>query len=566
MKKQSQLALALVAGILALWVAVPGRVSPAGQRAATLVLEKSVVTFTDVTSQAGIHFKHSSAATGRKYLVETMGSGCAFLDYNNDGRMDIYMVNGAPLPGFSSTQKISNALYRNNGDGTFTDVTAAAHVDGEGIYGMGVAVGDYDNDGNEDIYLTGFGRSILYHNNGDGTFTDVTQKAGVGDDGMWAVSAAFLDYDNDGKLDLFVSNYLDYKISADIPCGDPAKGLRSYCHPATYRGTHNRLFHNNGDGTFTDVSEQSGIAAAVGKGMGAVAADLDGDGWMDIFVSNDTVPNFLFHNNGDGTFKETGAFAGVAYSENGQAKSGMGADVGDFNGDGKPDILMTALSQYGASLYRNDGDGLFTDVSSQAGLTEPTFLLGGWGVKFLDYDNDGHPDIFITNSHVMDDIASYTDALTYRQPDLLLQNQEGHFVDVTQGQPALLKPRAGRGVAIGDYDNDGDMDILVNNNNGVPTLLRNDGGNRNHWIKFKLVGTRSNRDAIGATLTVAAGDLVQTQQMKSGGSYLSSHDSRLNFGLGESDHIDSVEIHWPSRQVQHLGGMKANQMVTVTEP
>ena len=522
--------------------------------------------FADVTSQAGIHFKHTSAATGQKYLVETMGSGCAFLDYNNDGYLDIYLVNGAPLPGFASPQKISNALYRNNKDGTFTDVTASAHVGGEGIYGMGVAVGDYDNDGNEDIYVTGFGRSILYHNNGDGTFTDVTNTAGVADEGQWAVSAAFLDYDNDGRLDLFVSNYLDYQLSNNVPCGEPSKGLRSYCHPATYRGTSNRLYHNNGDGTFTDVSRKAGIAAAVGKGMGVVAADLDGDGFMDIFVTNDTVPNFLFHNNGDGTFKEVGVFSGVAYNQDGQAKSAMGADIGDYNGDGKPDILMTALSQYGATLYQNEGDGLFADVTSQIGLTEPTFLLGGWGVKFLDYDNDGRQDIFITNSHVMDDIASYNDSLTYQQPDLLLENRGGHFVDVTKGQPALLKARVGRGVAIGDYDNDGDMDILVNNNNSAPTLLRNDGGNRNHWIKFKLVGTKSNRDGIGARVRVVSGDLLQTDQVKGGGSYLSAHDPRLNFGLGKRETIDSVEILWPSGKVQQLKGLKANQIVTVKEP
>ena len=527
--------------------------------------EQEGVIFRDVTSPAGIRFKHTSAATGQKYLVETMGSGCAFFDYDNDGYLDIYLVNGAPLPGFTPRQRISNALYRNNKDGTFTDVTATAHVDGGGIYGMGVAVGDYNNDGNEDLYVTGFGRSILYHNNGDGTFTDVTEAAGVGNGAQWAVSAAFLDYDNDGRLDLFVSNYLDYTLLNNVQCGARDKGLRSYCHPANYRGTRNKLYHNNGDGTFTDVSEKSGIALAEGKGMGVVAADLDGDGFVDIFVSNDTVPNFLYHNNGDGTFNEVGAFSGVAYSLDGQAKSGMGVDVGDFDGDGKPDLLLTALSQYGASLYRNDGDGLFTDVASQIGLTEPTFLLGGWGVKFLDYDNDGDQDIFITNSHVMDDIASYSDALTYKQPDLLLENRGGHFVDATNRQPALTEPRVGRGLAFGDFDNDGDMDILVSNNNGPPSLLRNDFGNRNHWVKFKLVGTKSNRNGVGAKVTVVAGDLVQTDQVKGGGSYLSAHDPRLHFGLGKRETIDSVEIHWPSGRIQRLTGVKPDRILIVQE-
>ena len=540
--------------------------SKAALRSVASKLEEEGVMFRDVTSPAGIRFKHTSAATGQKYLVETMGSGCAFLDYNNDGYLDIYLVNGAPLPGFTSRQRISNALYRNNKDGTFTDVTASAHVDGGGIYGMGVAVGDYDNDGNEDIYVTGFGRSILYHNNGDGTFTDVTETAGVGNGGQWAVSAAFLDYDNDGRLDLFVSNYLDYKLSNNVQCGARGKGLRSYCHPANYRGTRNKLYHNNSDGTFTDVSDKSGIAGAEGKGMGVVAADVDGDGFVDIFVSNDTVPNFLYHNNGDGTFKEVGAFSGVAYSQDGQAKSGMGVDVGDFNGDGKPDLLLTALSQYGATLYRNDGDGLFTDVTSQIGLTEPTFLLGGWGVKFLDYDNAGDQDIFITNSHVMDDIASYSDALTYQQPDLLLENRGGNFVDATKRQPALMEPRVGRGLALGDFDNDGDMDILISNNNGPPTLLRNDGGNRNHWVKFKLVGTKSNRNGVGAKVTVIAGDLIQTDQVKGGGSYLSAHDPRLHFGLGKREIIDSVEILWPSGRMQRLAGLKPNRILVVQEP
>jgi enediyne biosynthesis protein E4 len=304
----------------------------------------------------------------------------------------------------------------------------------------------------------------------------------------------------------------------------------------------------------------------MGKGMGVVAADLDGDGWVDIFVANDTVPNFLFHNNGNGTFKEVGAYSGVAYSQNGQAKSGMGADIGDFNGDGRPDILMTALSQYGATLYRNEGGGFFADVSSQFGLTEPTFLLGGWGVKFLDYDNDGDQDIFITNGHVMDDIASYTDALTNQQPGLLLENRQGQFFDITPEQPAPMERRAGRGLAVGDFDNDGDLDMLLNNNNQPSVLLRNDGGNRNNWIKLKLVGTKSNRDGIGARVRVVSGELVETDQVKGGGSYLSANDPRLNFGLGKRQVVDSVEIQWPSGIKQTLKGLGVNQIVTVREP
>jgi enediyne biosynthesis protein E4 len=525
------------------------------------------IRFVDVTKPAGITFKHANASSGEKYLVETMGGGCAFFDYDNDGYLDIYLVNGAPLPGFKSNSPITGALYRNNRDETFTDVTAKAGVGTEGTYGMGVAVADFDNDGNQDLYITGFGRSVLYRNCGDGTFADVTLASHVANNGHWATSAAFFDFDNDGFLDLYVANYLDYNLRNNKFCGDVIKGVRSYCHPDQYDGVPDVLYHNNRDGTFADVSEKAGISNSEGKGLGVVAADLDGEGYLDLYVANDSVANFLYLNNGDGTFKNIAPFSGTAYSADGQAQAGMGVDVGDYNHDGKPDILVTNFSLEGAALYRGDRKQLFTEISSQVGLREPSFLLTGWGTKFFDYDNDGDEDIFIANGHPQDDISNYTDSLTYEQPKLLLENDGGVFRDVSKlrGED-ISKPSPGRGVAFGDFDNDGDMDLLIANSNQPPALLRNEGGNRNNWVKLKLIGTKSNRDAIGAKVKVSAGGIVQTDHLRGGGSYLSAHDPRLHFGVGKSPRIDSIEIIWPSGRTQSIKDIKANQILEIQEP
>lgn len=520
--------------------------------------------FGDVTTQAGIHFKHMNGSTGRKYLVETMGPGCAFFDYNNDGYLDLYFVNGGLLPGFEAASRPRNALYRNNGDGTFTDVTEKAGVEGSG-YGMGVAVGDYNNDGFADLFITCFGSSILYRNNGDGTFTDVTESAGV-NNRKWGTSAAFFDYDKDGFLDLFVANYVDFSLGHNIFCGiHPDR--RAYCHPDEFDPTSSALYHSNGDGTFTDVSQQSGIASVRGKSLGVVAADFDGDGYQDLFVANDTSPNFLFMNNQNGTFREVGTLSGVAYNGNGQALSGMGVAAGDYDGDGKPDIVATNLSFEGYSLYQNEGHGLFGDVTFPGGVGLPSLLRTGWGVGFFDFDNDGELDIFAVNGHVMDNIAAFNQSLTYLQPPLLLKNQGGRFEDVTRscGQ-ALAVPRASRGAAFGDFDNDGHVDVLIANCNQPACLLRNDSHDRNHWITVKAAGRKSNKDGIGTKMRLTANGKTQTKEITGGGSYLSSSDYRLHFGLGKAERIDRLEVEWPSGASQTLEGLRVDHILRLVEP
>ena len=552
-----QLALFLLSVVL-LTVAIPLLCGGYGQEAS------KGVRFTDVTLQAGIRFKHVNSASGRMYYVETAGAGCAFLDYNNDGKLDIYLVNGATLPGFKPERPITGALYRNNGDGTFMDVTAQAGVAAEGIYGMGVAVGDYDNDGNEDLYITGFQRSVLFHNNGNGTFTDRTTAANVGNLGFWGSSAAFLDYDNDGFLDLFVANYVEFDLKNNIICGEP--GMRGYCCPVEYPGVSNVLYHNERNGRFTDVTKKAGIFNPDGKGLGVVAADLNGDSWIDIYVANDGVANFLYYNNGNGTFRETGLFSGVAYNSDGRALAGMGTDVSDYNLDGRPDILVTNFSTEGASLYRNEEDE-FVEASVETGLRKPTFFFTGWGTRFFDYDNDGDQDVFIANGHPDDSLELVSTSITHAQPKLLLSNEGGLFTDVSRlSGDSIVKPSVSRGVSFGDFDDDGDIDVLIANNNGAPTLLRNDGGNRNHWIKLRLIGKASNRDGIGAKVTVVAGGLVQSDQLRGGGSYLAAHDPRLHFGLGREDRIDCIEIKWPSGRLQKLSNVKGDQIITVREP
>jgi len=525
------------------------------------------VTFTDVARSSGITFQHDNAATPEKFLIETMGSGCAWIDYDQDGLLDLYLVNGAATKVYTPGHPLSSALYHNNGNGTFTDVTAKAGVGSNTLFGMGVAVGDYDNDGFPDLFVCGYGRSVLYHNNGDGTFTDVTSRTGVANTGRWASSAAWFDYDNDGRLDLVIANYVDWSPERNFYCGDRGPGMRSYCHPDDFNPQPPTLFHNNGDGTFTDVSKSAGLAAKPANGLGIVTFDYDNDGWQDIFIANDHMPNSLFHNNRNGTFSEVGYFAGVAVSGDGQAEAGMGTDAADTTGNGRMDLVAVHLDMQLARLYQNMGDGTFEDATFRSRLSYATFHMSEFGTRFFDYDNDGAIDLFMANGHVLDNIARYHADTKYAEPKLMFRNTgHGIFQNVSdQLGPDFLSPRVSRGAAIGDFDNDGDLDILVNNCGQTPQLLRNDGGNRNHWMEILLIGAKSNRDGVGARVRVRSGDLTLYDQRKGGMSYQSAQDPRLHFGLGQRTKIDSIEILWPSGMDTKLTNIECNQILAVKE-
>jgi enediyne biosynthesis protein E4 len=527
----------------------------------------ATVHFVDVTRAAGIVFRHQNAATPEKYLIETMGSGSAWIDYNRDGLFDLYLVNGAATAVFKPDSPLHSALYRNNGNGTFTDVTSEAHVGAEGLFGMGVAVGDYDNDGYPDLAVLGYGRSILYRNNGDGTFTDVTARAGVANAGKWASSGAWFDYDNDGRLDLVVANYVDWTPERNYYCGAQGPGMRSYCHPDDYHGVAPTLYRNNGDGTFSETSTTSGLAKSPSNGLGVVTLDYDEDGWQDIFIANDSVANSLFHNNGNGTFTEVSYQAGVAVSEDGVAEAGMGIDAADASGKGRLDLIVTHLDQQHTRFYRNLGHGAFEDATSAAKLAYATFQFSGFGVRFIDYDNDGWPDIFVATGHVLDNIARYHAGVTWAEPKLMFRNTgNGIFTDVSrQLGPDLQASTVSRGLAVGDYDNDGDLDLLVSNNGGPPELLRNDGGNGNHWLEVLLIGTRSNRDGVGARLKLTVGGRTLTDQRKGGMSYQSAQDPRVHFGLGNRDRADALEIRWPSGTLTRLTGVAADRILAIQE-
>jgi len=534
----------------------------------------SEVQFTDITQSSGVNFRHENSATSNKYLIETMGGGVALLDYDNDGRLDIFFTNGAKiddpmLNGKSpdkSDRKFWNRLYHQNADGTFTDVTEKAGLTGmsQGYYSMGVAVGDYDNDGFEDIYVTGYGGNILYRNNGDGTFTDVTKKAGVGAGG-WSASAGFFDFDNDGKLDIFVTRYLDWTFKTNRYCGEQRPGYRAYCHPDNYEGVTNILYHNNGDGTFTDVSAKAGIANPNGKSLGVSFADYDGDGYTDIFVANDSVQCFLYRNNGNGTFSEVGLLAGVGYNEDGKAFAGMGADFADFDNDGRPDVMVTDLSNERYMLFRNNGDGTFRDVTNASGLGGATLSFSGWSTRLFDFDNDGWKDLFVAQGHVMDTIHLTSPNLQYMEPPLLLRNESGHFKRVIAG-PAFETEWAGRGAAFGDLDNDGDVDLVMSSVGQKALVLRNDGGNHNHWLGIATIGKKSNRDGIGARVKVVSGGTTQFFTVNTAVGYQSASDKRLIVGLGPDAIAKVVEIRWPSGIVQRLENVKAGQMLKVIEP
>jgi hypothetical protein len=525
------------------------------------------VTFADIARTAGINFVHDNAATPEKYLIESMGAGCAWIDYDQDGLMDLYLVNGAATKAYTPKHPLTGALYRNSGDGTFKDETKSAGVGAEGLFGMGVAVGDYDNDGFPDLFVLGYDRCILFHNNGNGTFTDVTARAKVENRGLWASSAAWFDYDKDGFLDLVIANYVDWTPERNFHCGDQGPGMRSYCHPNVFHGQPARLYHNNGDGTFTDASRTSGVGEKASNGLGVVTLDYNNDGWQDVFISDDAQPNHLFHNKGDGTFREVAYLAGAAVSGDGQMEAGMGVDAADTTGSGRLDLYITHLDMQLNRFYRNLGDETFNDATMASKVGYDTYQMSGFGTRFLDYDNDGAVDLFVANGHVMDNIQLYHPDTTYAEPKQMFRNiGRGRFENVSSWLgPDMQKPHVSRGAATGDFDNDGDLDILVSGCGQRPQLLRNDGGNANHWLEIFLIGTRSNRDGVGARVKVTAGDLVQYDQRKGGMSYQSAQDPRLHFGLGQRVQVDSVEIVWPSGLISKLGPLKSDQIISVKE-
>jgi hypothetical protein len=525
----------------------------------------STFPFEEVPASAShITWVHTAGKSPQKYLPETTGAGCAFLDYDNDGWMDIYLVNSGKCDFYSPGLPLRNALYRNNRDGTFTDVTEKAGV-AAGGYGQGIAVGDYDGDGFPDLYVTQYGKSILYHNNGDGTFSDVTERAGVAAPG-WAASSVWFDYDNDGRLDLFVCNFVEFSKDKNLNC--VAYNKPGYCIPTLYKPAPSWLFHNNGDGTFTDVSQSSSIAKHLGKAWGAVAADLNNDGRMDLFVANDTVQNYLYMNRGNGKFDETAALAGVGFSENGRARSGMGVDSVDFNQDGWMDLFVANIDHERFSLYQNNRDETFDDQANATSIGSATRLMSGWGLKFFDYDNDGNLDLFLANGNPDDLIETMQKDVTYREP-LMLFHSDGktlHNVSAESG-PLFARNFSSRGLAVGDFDNDGAVDVLISVNDAAPLLLRNLAAKGNHWLGIKLVGKKSNRDAIGARITYQAGDLKRSRTKVGGGSYLSSHDPRMVLGLGVRTKIDRLEVKWPepSGKTERFTDLPIDKYITLTE-
>jgi hypothetical protein len=524
--------------------------------------------FEEVPANAsGITWVHENAMSPNRFLPETMGPGVAFCDYDNDGWVDVFMVNSGTCDFYQPQAPLKNALYRNNRDGTFTDVTDKAGVAGGKAFGMGCAIADYDNDGYPDILVTAYGRCTLYHNNGDGTFTDVTDKAGVAAPG-WTTSAVWFDYDNDGKLDLFLCSFVQFSLANNVFCGDNKLGKRFYCIPRVFKPTPSLLFHNNGDGTFREASAGTDIQRALGKGLGVVATDVNGDGLMDLFVANDTVQNFLFMNRGKGKWDEIALPAEVGFSVNGTPRSGMGVDAADVDGDGKQDLFVANVDQEMFSLYRNMGNEAFSDVAAFHGIAQATRLLSGWGLKLFDYDNDGLIDLFLANGHPDDMIEKYSQQVRYQEPLLLFHNDGAKLSNVSpQAGPVFQKMFPARGLAVGDYNNDGRVDVLIGNNGGAPVLLKNGAGEGHHWLGVKLQGTSCNRDAVGATITWSSNGAKRSRLKSNGGSYLSSHDMRDVLGLGPATKVDWVEIKWPlpSGRVERITDLPIDRYVTIVE-
>jgi enediyne biosynthesis protein E4 len=527
--------------------------------------------FVDVSPNLGVRFQHGAPHTSKKYLLETMGSGVALFDYDNDGRLDLFLVNGAEISDPSQPAAIPaktgpkywNRLYHQKSDGTFEDVTERAGLQGAG-YGMGVAIGDYDNDGFEDLFVTGYGGNHLYHNNGNGTFTDVSERAAVAGSG-WSTSAAWVDLDGDGLLDLVVLRYLQWEFT-DIWCGERKQGYRSYCHPDEFRPITPLIYHNDGNGHFTEITKQAGFAKP-GNALGIAIADFNGDGRVDVFIANDSTPEFLYQNKGDGTFEEVGLFAGVGVDGDGHAYAGMGVDFADYDNDGLPDIVVTDLAYQKYALYRNNGDSTFAYVSDTAGLGAMTFLHSGWGMRLLDYDNDGWKDLLVGQAHVMDTIELNYPQLRYREPLLLARNTGRGFVDISgQSGPVFHEAWASRGMAIGDIDNDGKLDAVVSENGGPAHILHNETDTQNHWLTLSLVGHKSNRDAIGAEVKITTGQGQQQATVTTCGSYLSSGDKRVHFGLGNQSTVKEIRIRWPSGIGQILHDVKSGQILRIDEP
>jgi hypothetical protein len=533
----------------------------------------SPVTFKDISALTKIDFKHLASPTSQKYLLEAMGGGAALFDYDNDGRLDLFLTNGARLDDpmgkgampVKDAPKYWNRLYHQKADGTFEDVTERAGLKGEG-YSMGVAAGDYDNDGFQDLYVTAYGFNTLYHNNRDGTFADVTTRTGVGGGG-WSTSAGWIDYDRDGRLDLFVARYMDWDFErGSIYCGDQRPGFRAFCHPDNFKGAANLLYHQRADGTFSDVSVSANISDTGGKGLGVAFADFDGDGWTDIFVANDSVRQELYRNKGDGTFEDVALMAGAGYDENGKTFAGMGVDAGDYDNDGYTDLFITTLSNETYPLYRNNGDGSFTYMTGTTGVGQISLLFSGWGTRFLDADNDGWRDIFVAQGHVLDTIEKTSGYLKYRQTPLLMLNTGKGFVNVSANAGAAFNlPLAARGAAFGDIDNDGDTDIVLATLDGGPVILRNE-GTRNHWLGLSLVGDKSNRSGLGArvVLTDASGR-KQFSEATTAGSYLSSNDPRVLLGLGTATAVRQIEIRWPGNRIQRITNPQVDRYLTVNE-
>ena len=563
----------LVFAFIAAYIASDANSAFGGQSASVpLPLPKLVPgKFRDITSELSIDFRYLSSHTTKKYLIETMGTGAALFDFDNDGRLDIFLVNGAPLtdptPKTAIPQKTGpqywNRLYHQKRDGRFEDVTEKAGLQGVG-YGMGVVVGDYDNDGFEDLYVTAYGGNRLYHNNGDGTFTDVTEKAGVAGEG-WSTSAAWVDLDDDGLLDLVVLRYLDWDFS-DVWCGTHKEGYRSYCTPDIFKPIAPLVYHNEGNGRFTEVSQAIGIAKP-GRGLGIALADYDRDGHIDVFIANDSMFEFLYHKKVDGTFEEVALPAGVAVDSDGNTYAGMGVDFADCYNDGLPDLLVTDLGNQRYALYKNNGDGSFTYASFSSGIGTITQRFSGWGVRFMDYDNDGWKDVMVAQGHDLDNVELTTPTLRYREPMLLARNMGKDFADVSAQSSSVFQiPWVGRGMAVGDIDNDGRLDALVTTNDGPVHVLHNETQTANHWLLLKLVGHKSNRDAIGAEVRVKTQHGSQLGIVTTASSYLSSSDKRLHFGLGTDEVVEEMEIRWPSGIIQKLQNVHSDRILQIDEP